>query len=63
MPVGTFSWVGQILSNEDEVSCLRTLHRAHGDIRTRESCTLPTELMVPPADQRLYVRFIANMYT
>ena len=27
-----FFWVGQILSNEDEVSYLTTLHRAHGDI-------------------------------
>ena len=54
----SLSWVEPIPSDEDEV-----LHRAHDEIRTRESCTLPTKLMVLPADQRLYVRLIASMYT
>ena len=44
--VGTFSWVEPILSNEDEVSCSRTQHRAPGEIQPcgQQSGTLPTEL-------------------
>ena len=34
--VGTFSWVEPVLSNEDEVSCSMTQHRAPGEIRTRD---------------------------
>ena len=32
----TFSWVEPVQSNEDEVSCSRTPHRAPGEIRTRD---------------------------
>ena len=31
-PVGTFSWVEPVPSNEDKVSCSRTQHRATGEI-------------------------------
>ena len=34
--VGTFSWVEPVLSNEDEVSCSRTQHRAPCEIQTRD---------------------------
>ena len=30
--VRTLSWVEPVLSNEDEVSCLRTQHHAPGEI-------------------------------
>ena len=48
-----FSWAEPELSNDDEVSCLRTQHLAPGEIRTRDlaiikSGTLPTELPVLP---------------
>ena len=33
--VGSFSWVEPVLSNENDVSCSRTQHRAPGEIRTR----------------------------
>ena len=32
--VMTFSWVEPVLSNDNEVSCSRTQHRAPGEIRT-----------------------------
>ena len=47
--VGMFSWVEPVLSNEDEVSCSRTQHRAPGEIQTFDlAITLPTELSVLP---------------
>ena len=50
--VGTFFWVEPVLSNEDEVFCSRTQHRAPGEIRTHDlaikSGTLPTEHKVLP---------------
>ena len=51
--VRTISWVEPVLSNEDEVSCSRTQHRAPGEIRTHDLAiktrdTLQTEQTVLP---------------
>ena len=56
---GTASWAQPVLSNEDEVSCLRTQHRTPSEFRIcnltikSPSHALPTELSVPPSSRIL----------